>query len=216
MARNRENKIKGSLLLSRNVSLLYHQLEGMERVSFMDAVFDYHEKGLLPKEDVGRFVLMAFYVFKTEYDENQAKYKEKCERYRNNSLQRFSNGSPLVTTDSNGSPLVTTEGNNKGKNNGNNTPYNIGEIEGNASLFHHTPSDRFIKCIDFLKEKCPHLQKMVQPTEEQFFKLLEKVDGDAQKLADLFERMENDVNTPKKRRSIYRTAINWLNMETKK
>lgn len=84
-----------------------------------------------------------------------------------------------------------------------------------ASLFPPTHSDRFIKFVEFLEKNCPHLRQMEQPTEEQFNKMLEKA-GDAKRLSELLLNMENSKDTPKKRRSIYRTAINWLNMESKK
>lgn len=85
--------MKGKLLLSNNVSILYHQLEGMERVLFMDAVFDYHENGNEPGEEVGRCVLMAFEFFKVEYDKDQDKYEEKCDILRNNARSRKADAS---------------------------------------------------------------------------------------------------------------------------
>lgn len=75
-------------------------------------------------------------------------------------------------------------------------------------------SDRYKNFQDWLSSNCPHLNKMEQPTEEQFLKLIEKA-GSVKALSDILLAMENDTNTPKKRRSIYLTACNWLNRDKK-
>ena len=76
-------------------------------------------------------------------------------------------------------------------------------------------SERYTKFISWFVENCPHLKKMEQPTEDQFFKLLEKA-GNANKLQDILLAMENNKETPSKRRSVYLTAMNWLNRDLKK
>jgi len=111
--------MKGKLLLSDNISILYHQLEGMERVLFMDAVFDYHENGNEPSEDVGRCVLMAFKLFKVEYDEDQEKYEEKCEKLRNNARSRKADASKSKQMPTDASKSNQIESNNNSNNNNN-------------------------------------------------------------------------------------------------
>ena len=76
-------------------------------------------------------------------------------------------------------------------------------------------SERYTKFISWFVENCPHLKKMEQPAEDQFFKLLEKA-GNANKLQDILLAMENNKETPSKRRSVYLTAMNWLNRDLKK
>lgn len=75
-------------------------------------------------------------------------------------------------------------------------------------------SERYLDFQNWLSLNCPHLNKMEQPTEEQFQKLIEKA-GSVKALSDILLAMENDTNTPKKRRSIYLTACNWLNRDKK-
>ena len=208
--------MKGKLLLSDNISILYHQLEGMERVLFMDAVFDYHENGNEPSEDVGRCVLMAFKLFKVEYDEDQEKYEEKCEKLRNNARSRKADASKSnqMLTDASKSNQIESNNNNNSNSNVSNETEEYKE-EADRPLPSSRVSDRYKNFLDWLCTKCPHLKKMEQPTEEQFYKLLEKA-GNVQALSDILLAMENDTNTPKKRRSIFLTANNWLNRDNKK
>ena len=208
--------MKGKLLLSDNISILYHQLEGMERVLFMDAVFDYHENGNEPSEDVGRCVLMAFKLFKVEYDEDQEKYEEKCEKLRNNARSRKADASKSKQMPTDASKSNQIESNNNNNNNSNVTNVTKEDKEKTAlqPLSSSPASDRYKNFQDWLSSNCPHLNKMEQPTEDQFYKLFEKA-GNVKVLSDILLAMENDTNTPKKRRSIYLTACNWLNRDKK-
>ncbi len=208
--------MKGKLLLSDNISILYHQLEGMERVLFMDAVFDYHENGNEPSEDVGRCVLMAFKLFKVEYDEDQEKYEEKCEKLRNNARSRKADASKSkqMPTDASKSNQIESNNNNNSNNNVTNVTKEDKEKTALQPLSSSPASDRYKNFQNWLSFNCPHLNKMEQPTEEQFLKLIEKA-GSVKALTDILLAMENDTNTPKKRRSIYLTACNWLNRDKK-
>lgn len=208
--------MKGKLLLSDNISILYHQLEGMERVLFMDAVFDYHENGNEPSEDVGRCVLMAFKLFKVEYDEDQEKYEEKCEKLRNNARSRKADASKSNQMQADASKSNQIESNNNNNSNSNVTNVTKEDKEKTAlqPLSSSPASDRYKNFQDWLSSNCPHLNKMEQPTEEQFLKLIEKA-GCVKALSDILLAMENDTNTPNKRRSIYLTACNWLNRDKK-
>lgn len=208
--------MKGKLLLSNNVSILYHQLEGMERVLFMDAVFDYHENGNEPGEEVGRCVLMAFDFFKVEYDKDQNKYEEKCDILRNNARSKKANASKSNQMQADASKSNQIESNNNSNNNNNVTNVTKEDKEKTAlqPLSSSPASDRYKNFQDWLSSNCPHLNKMEQPTEDQFYKLLEKA-GNVKVLSDILLAMENDTNTPKKRRSIYLTACNWLNRDKK-
>lgn len=210
--------MKGKLLLSDNISILYHQLECMERVLFMDAVFDYHENGNEPSEDVGRCVLMAFKLFKVEYDEDQEKYEEKCEKLRNNARSRKADASKSkqMPTDASKSNQIESNNNNNYNSNVSNETEEYKEEAGEPLSSTPAPqSERYTKFISWFGENCPHLKKMEQPTEDQFFKLLEKA-GNANKLQDILLAMENNKETPSKRRSVYLTATNWLNRDLKK
>ena len=120
--------MKGKLLLSDNVSILYHQLEGMERVLFMDAVFDYHENGNEPGEEVGRCVLMAFKLFKVEYGRDQEKYEEKCEILRNNARSKKANASKSNQMQADASKSNQIESNNNSNNNNNNNVTNVTDL----------------------------------------------------------------------------------------
>lgn len=211
-------RMKGKLLLSDNISILYHQLEGMERVLFMDAVFDYHENGNEPSEDVGRCVLMAFKLFKVEYDEDQEKYEEKCEKLRNNARSRKADASKSkqMPTDASKSNQIESNNNNNYNSNVSNETEEYKEEAGKPlSSSPALLSERYTKFISWFVENCPHLKKMEQPAEDQFFKLLEKA-GNANKLQDILLAMENNKETPSKRRSVYLTAMNWLNRDLKK
>ena len=210
--------MKGKLLLSDNISILYHQLEGMERVLFMDAVFDYHENGNEPGEDVGRCVLMAFKLFKVEYDEDQEKYEEKCEKLRNNARSRKADASKSnqMPTDASKSNQIESNNNYNYNSNVSNETEEYKEEAGKPlSSSPALLSERYTKFISWFVENCPHLKKMEQPAEDQFFKLLEKA-GNANKLQDILLAMENNKETPSKRRSVYLTAMNWLNRDLKK
>lgn len=207
--------MKGKLLLSDNISILYHQLKGMERVLFMDAVFDYHENGNEPSEDVGSCVLMAFKFFKVEYDEDQEKYKEKCEILRNNARSRkaaVSKSKQMPTAASKSKQIESNNNYNYNSNVSNETEEY--KEEAGKPLSSSPSSDRYKNFQDWLSSNCPHLNKMEQPTEDQFYKLLEKA-GNVKVLSDILLAMENDTNTPKKRRSIYLTACDWLNRDKK-
>ena len=208
--------MKGKLLLSGNVSILYHQLEGMERVLFMDAVFEYHENGNEPGEEVGRYVLMAFKLFKVEYDRDQEKYEEKCEKLRNNARSRKADASKSkqMSTDASKSNQIESNNNNNSNNNVTNVTKEDKEKTALQPLSSSPASDRYKNFQDWLSSNCPHLNKMEQPTEDQFYKLFEKA-GNVKVLSDILLAMENDTNTPKKRRSIYLTACNWLNRDKK-
>lgn len=210
--------MKGKLLLSDNISILYHQLEGKERVLFMDAVFDYHENGAEPSEEVGRLVLMAFKLFKVEYDQDQEKYEEKCEKLRNNARSRKSDASKSNQMQADASKSNQIESNNNyNSNNNNNVSIETEEDKKEKADKPLSPSPASKRYLDFqnwLSFNCPHLNKMEQPTEEQFLKLIEKA-GSVKALSDILLAMENDTNTPKKRRSIYLTACNWLNRDKK-
>lgn len=210
--------MKGKLLLSNNVSILYHQLEGMERVLFMDAVFDYHENGNEPGEEVGRCVLMAFEFFKVEYDKDQDKYEEKCDILRNNARLKKANASKSNQMQADASKSNQIESNNNSNNNNNVTNVTKEDKEEAGKPLSSPPvlmSERYTKFISWFVENCPHLKKMEQPAEDQFFKLLEKA-GNANKLQDILLAMENNKETPSKRRSVYLTAMNWLNRDLKK
>ena len=208
--------MKGKLLLSDNVSILYHQLEGMERVFFMDAVFDYHENGNEQGEEVGRYVLMAFKLFKVEYDRDQEKYEEKCKKLRNNARSKKADASKSNQMQADASKSNQIESNNNNNSNSNVTNVTKEDKEKTAlqPLSSSPASDRYKDFQDWLSSNCPHLNKMEQPTEEQFLKLIEKA-GSVKALSDILLAMENDTNTPKKRRSIYLTACNWLNRDKK-
>ena len=210
-------RMKGKLLLSDNISILYHQLEGMERILFMDAVFDYHKNGNEPsEEDVGRCVLMAFKFFKVEYDKDQGKYDEKCEILRNNARSKKADASKSkqMPTDASKSNQIESNNNNNSNNNVTNVTKEDKEKAALRRLSACPSSDRYKNFQDWLSSNCPHLNKMEQPTEEQFLKLIEKA-GSVKALSDILLAMENDTNTPKKRRSIYLTACNWLNRDKK-
>ena len=220
--------MKGKLLLSDNISVLYHQLQGMERVYFMDAVFEYHNNGKEPGEEVGRLVLMAFKLFKVEYDEDQERYEDKCEKMRNNARARKAKASncnqlQADATKSNQLQADATKSNQIESNNNynyNNNVTNVTEEYKEEAALQPQPvpasvSDRYKGFLSWLSDNCPHLKKMEQPTEEQFFKLLGK-SGSSKALQEILLAMENNTDTPKKRRSIYLTASNWLNRDNKK
>ena len=212
--------MKGKLLLSDNISILYHQLEGKERVLFMDAVFNYHENGIEPSEEVGRLVLMAFKVFKVEYDRDQDKYEEKCEKLRNNARSRKADASKSNQMQADASKSNQIESNNNNNSNSNNIVSNeTEEDKEEADKPLSSPpvllSERYTKFISWFVENCPHLKKMEQPAEDQFFELLETA-GNANKLRKILLDMENNKETPSKRRSVYLTAMNWLNRDLKK
>ena len=210
--------MKGKLLLSDNISVLYHQLQGMERVYFMDAVFEYHNNGKEPGEEVGRLVLMAFKLFKVEYDEDQERYEDKCEKMRNNARARKAKASNCNQLQADATKSNQIESNSN--NNYNYNVTNVTEEDKEEAALQPQPvpvsvSDRYKGFLSWLSENCPHLKKMEQPTEEQFFKLLEK-SGNSKALQEILLAMENNTDTPKKRRSIYLTASNWLNRDNKK
>lgn len=208
---------KGGLILSPEAIVILKSLKGEDKICFIDCVLDYHENGTLPNEDVSEIVTLSFNVFRMAYDNDQQKYKDKCERNRENIRKRYEK----VRTNSDVNDGIRT--NTKSTNNNNNNNNNVTNVteedkEEAGQPLQSSPaphSERYAKFIVWFGENCPHLKKMEQPTEEQFFKLLDK-SGSANQLQDILLAMENDKNTPSKRRSVYLTANNWLNRDLKK
>ena len=215
-----KENIKGGLLLSPETILAFRRIRGAERMKLLDCILDYHENGVVPDNSIDQIVLLSFNLFRMAYDKDQSRYKDKCERNRENQRKRWERvraeeDDQNNTTEYDGIRPNTMVTNNNNNNNSNNNLSYTERERGVASLPHSPKNERYIAFVKFLGERCPHLSNMERPTEEQFVKLLEKVNGNATKLSELLLNMENDRNTPKKRRSIYRTALNWLNMEQK-
>lgn len=207
---------KGGLILSPEAIVILKSLKGEDKISFIDCVLDYHENGTTPNEGVSEIVSLSFNVFRMAYDNDQQKYKDKCERNRENVLKRYER----LRTNTNVNNGIRTNTNATNNNNNNNVSIETEEDkkeEADKPL--SSPpvllSERYTKFISWFVENCPHLKKMEQPAEDQFFKLLEKA-GNANKLQDILLAMENNKETPSKRRSVYLTAMNWLNRDLKK
>lgn len=208
---------KGGLILSPEAIVILKSLKGEDKISFIDCVLDYHENGTTPNEGVSEIVSLSFNVFRMAYDNDQQKYKDKCERNRENVLKRYER--LRTNTNVNNGIRTNTNATNNNNNNNNNVSNETEEDKEEAGKpLSSTPapqSERYTKFISWFGENCPHLKKMEQPTEDQFFKLLEKA-GNANKLQDILLAMENNKETPSKRRSVYLTATNWLNRDLKK
>lgn len=90
---------------------------------------------------------------------------------------------------------------------------NVSPKKGELSL--HAPSEKFLEFMAWLKEQCPNVAKMeVQMTEGQLNTLLEKFGKNA--VWRILRSMENYKPLTKKNRSVYLSALNWLNRDTQK
>ena len=85
--KNKEKK--GGLILSPETIVILRSLKGEDRDCFLDCVLDYHEKGSVPSDDVSDIVNISFKVFRMAYDTNQQKYKNKCDKNRENIRKRY-------------------------------------------------------------------------------------------------------------------------------
>ena len=211
--------------------MLFDNMTEEERVKFLRYILNYHKTGEEPGEDTERLILISFKVFKADYDISQDKYKAKVHRIEEINNRRKASSNDIVTTShdivttshdivTTSHDIVTTCEKSSPNTYHNNTTHITEEEykEEAGEPLSSTPapqSERYTKFISWFGENCPHLKKMEQPTEDQFFKLLEKA-GNANKLQDILLAMENNKETPSKRRSVYLTATNWLNRDLKK
>ncbi len=195
--------------------MLFDNMTEEEGMKFLRHILHYHKTGEEPGEDTERGVLLAFKVFMSDYDKDQKKYKDKCDRNRENILKRYKK-LPSNTTEYEDIRSNTTEYDRIHNNNNNNNNNNNVSIETKEDTEETTAgpsvsvSPDYQNFIDWLNKNCTHLLKMNIPTEEEYQKLMEAADKDKKILTGKLLAMENNKDVPKTKRSIYRTCLEWL------
>lgn len=206
-----ENKEKkGGLILSPETIVILRNLKGEYRDCFLDCILDYHENGSTPSDDVSDVVNISFKVFRMTYDNDQKKYKEKCEKLRNNALSKKADASKSdqMQADASKSNQIGSNNNNNNNSNVTNvTEEDKEEVTAEPSL---SLSPEYQSFLNWLNENCKNLLSMKIPTQSEYEKLLTAAGNSKQVLTDKLLAMDNNKKVPKEKRSIYRTCLEWL------
>ena len=208
-----ENKEKkGGLILSPETIVILRNLKGEDRDCFLDCVLDYHEKGSIPSDDVSDVVNISFKVFRMTYDNDQKKYKEKCEKLRNNAISKRADASKCnqLQADASKCNQIGSNNNNNSNNNSNVTNVTEEDIEEVTAEPSVSLSPEYQSFLHWLNENCKNLLSMKIPTQSEYEKLLIAAGNSKQVLTDKLLAMDNNKKVPKEKRSIYRTCLEWL------
>ncbi len=156
---------------------------------------------------------------KAEMEQDVKRYQETCERNRQKAQLRWSRVKDTTACKSMPSdaaacrsiPMDAEHADNDNDNDNELSKDNNNNKETKAKKdISLIMSPEYTNFLEWLKTNCTHLLKMKIPTEVEYKKLLALADGSKTKLTDKLLAMENDKSVPKKKRSIYRTCLEWL------